>query len=290
MKPEPCHLALKLLDADEPCGACGHAARTHRNHASYVDPDAKPTKPDEFDGWTPPMLRAAIAFERTTIAELRLELHREREQRQALELGIVEIRHAACAALTWATDGTPDVVNTKRAVDELARRLRDELAASKNDTATLIRERDAARGEAKALEELRPALAAARKELAELRAEFDVDGLHELAEGAEHDYDTAVALFRVLTLPEEERARADFPTRVFVSWATANVERARGILVDLQPLFENTAPPLDVYAKRVGNALRFFLDNPDRDPALLVNLLADSNPEPTPKTTRRRKR
>lgn len=279
MKPEPCHLALKLLDADEACGACGHAARTHRNHASYVDPNASPTPPkpaDEFDGWTPPMLRTAIAFERTTSAELRLELHREREQRQALEAGIVEIRHAACAALTWATDSRPDVVNTKRAVDELARRLRDELTATKNDTAreaTLIRERDTA-----------------RKELAELRAEFDVDGLHELAEGAEHDYDTAVALFRVLTLPEEERARADFPTRVFVSWATANVERARGILVDLQPLFENTAPPLDVYAKRVENALRFFLDNPDRDPALLVNLLADSNPEPTPKTTRRRKR
>lgn len=177
MKPEPCHLALKLLDADEPCGACGHAARTHRNHASYVDPDAKPAEPkpaDEFDGWTPPMLRTAIAFERTTIAELRLELHREREQRQALERGIVEIRHAACAALTWATDSKPDVVNAQRAVDELARRLRDELAASRSDTAreaTLIRERDAARGEAKALEGLRPALADARKELAELRAE-----------------------------------------------------------------------------------------------------------------------
>lgn len=140
MKPEPCHLALKLLDADEPCGACGHLARTHRNHASYVDPDAKPAEPktaDEFDGWTPPMLRAAIAFERATIAELRLDLHRERERRQTLERGIVEI-----------------------------------LAATKNDTAreaTLIRERDAARGEATALEELRPALAAARKELAELR-------------------------------------------------------------------------------------------------------------------------
>ena len=160
MKPEPCHLALKLLDADEPCGACGHAARTHRNHASYVDPNASPTPPkpaDEFEGWSPAMLRTAIAFERVTIAELRLDLYRERERRAELERGIVEIRHTACAALTWATDSKPDVENTKRAVDELARRLRDELTASGNDEtreATLIRERDTA-----------------RKQLAELRAE-----------------------------------------------------------------------------------------------------------------------
>jgi len=219
MKPEPCNLALKLLDADEACGACGHAARTHRNHASYVGPEivagilrvtesntpttphvpvelppvskpeastragelalrveASKSKPaDEFAGWSAAMLRTAIAFERATVAELRLDLHREREQRQALERGVVEIRHAACAALTWATDSKPDVANTRRAVDEVVRRLRDELAATKNDeayNATLIRERDEWKTRADKLANLRDDLISQRgiatKELREI--------------------------------------------------------------------------------------------------------------------------
>lgn len=272
MKPEPCNLALKLLDADEACGACGHLARTHRNHASYVDPSA-PAKPrqyyfrvsecrahgaddpacvcwhdegtgplsdgrgikdwrerpaeivagilrvaeaneiptphvpvelppvskpeastrvdelalraaatlkpaDEFDGWTPWMLRAAIAFERATVAELRLDLHREREQRQALERGIVEIRHVTCAALTWATDSKPDVANTRRAVEEVVRRLRNELAATRNDVAynaTLIRERDEWKARAVKLVELRENLISQRDTaMKELRDVTDV--------------------------------------------------------------------------------------------------------------------
>lgn len=33
----PCHLALRLLDADDACGACGQPARLHRAHKSFVD-------------------------------------------------------------------------------------------------------------------------------------------------------------------------------------------------------------------------------------------------------------
>lgn len=33
--PEPCPLALRLLDADELCGKCGWRAAAHRNHHAY---------------------------------------------------------------------------------------------------------------------------------------------------------------------------------------------------------------------------------------------------------------
>lgn len=62
-----------------------HEMTRANKRARRVEASREKAKPaGEFDGWTPDMLCAAVAFERVTVAELRLQLHRAREENAAL--------------------------------------------------------------------------------------------------------------------------------------------------------------------------------------------------------------